>query len=124
MNDIFEKKYLEILLESEGNDENNKFKEKMVRSIKCEILSKNDAVNQYLEKNEIKKSFEDLKEKPLETVLKIIGTKLRGIESIAKPASNGNQTNNTANSEEKKETKVNKEKKFDRTITVNSQTPA
>ena len=70
MNDIFEQKYLEILLESEGNDETNKFKEKMVRSVKCEILSKNDVIKQYLEKNEIKKSFEDLKELDKELIAK------------------------------------------------------
>ena len=83
MNDIFEQKYFEILLESEQEDEINKFKAKMVTAVKCEILTKNDKIKKYLEENDIKKFLEvTLNNKPLEAFIKRTGVKLKAIESL------------------------------------------
>ncbi len=120
MNDIFEQKYLEILLESE-DDREKKLKNQNVKSIDCKILISDTQLKEKLLKFKLNVIDKQAGQAILFDCLTEIGKKLKSLIT---------EIENTAEEDEEKEEKekknaedikVNKEKQVEGTITVNSQ---
>jgi len=118
MNDIFEQKYLEIILEA-GDDAETKFKNSKVSSIDCKILATDTKDKELLEKFK-KYSIQNIsKDEALDDCMDAIGRGLRKYYNAEKLSGNQNQTEKKVEEEdleagekqeEKKETDKSNEK--------------